>query len=174
MLRPVDKDKPADGYRATPDPGHGMAGCNGASRSAVKQGIYDCGSSVDYGVACWPAAAPATVSCLQNPFGRQLAQLTLADPTLPDTHPLATPSPLGLILDDGARCRIRDGGSWGSLPAHPDWFGTYFCDTPNDQTVWGPRASDGLNRTAPTWTVMTTGKSTTPVSHDVRVAYFAG
>jgi hypothetical protein len=112
--------------------------------------------------------------CLQNPFGKQLAQLPLADTSLPDAPAPVVASPLALILDDGARCLIRDGGSWSHLPGHPGWFGTYGCDAPNDQIVWAPSASDGVNRANSTWTVKSTGRSTTLVSHAVTVAYFAG
>jgi hypothetical protein len=82
-------------------------------------------------------------------------------------------SPLALILDDGAHCLIRDGGSWPTLAAYPDWIGTYSCNTSNDRILWASDG-DGVNRTNRAWTVTSTGKSNTPVLHAVKVAYFAG
>jgi hypothetical protein len=173
VLRPVHHGKPANGFVATPQPGHRLHACYGGSRGAVNRGIYDCSTSADYEVACWRATAPATMYCLQNPFGKQLAQLPLANTSLPGAPGLAVASPLGLVLDDGAHCMIREGGSSPSLPAYPDWIGTYSCNTRNDQVLWASD-SDGVNRATRTWTVTSTGKSTTPVSHAVTVAYFAG
>jgi hypothetical protein len=111
--------------------------------------------------------------CLQNPFGKQLAQLPLTNTSLPAAPGLAVASPIGLSLDDGAHCLIRDGGSWPSLPTHPDWIGTYSCNTPDDRILWATD-SDGVNRANRTWTVTSTGKSNTLVLHAITVAYFAG
>ncbi|HEV7145599.1 MAG TPA: hypothetical protein VGN48_01235 [Pedococcus sp.] len=140
----------------------------------MNRGVYDCGSSADYGVACWRASARATMYCLQNPFGKNLAQLALTDTALPGAPAPVVATPLGLVLDDGAHCLIRDGGSWSSLPGYPEWYGTYFCNSANDQIVWAPGVSDGVDRTTATWTVVTTGRSSTPVTHAVTMAYFAG
>ncbi|HEV7195969.1 MAG TPA: hypothetical protein VGN19_08520 [Pedococcus sp.] len=158
---------------ATPQPGRRLYACYGGSRSGVNQGVYDCSTSTDYEVACWRATLRATMYCLQNPFGKQLAQLPLTNTSLPAAPGLAVASPLALILDDGAHCLIRDGGSWPTLAAYPDWIGTYSCNTSNDRILWASDG-DGVNRTNRTWTVTSTGKSNTPVLHAVKVAYFAG
>lgn len=176
VLRPVHNGKPANGFAATPGGAHALTSCGGASPTAVDRGIYHCGSAGDYGVACWKAApARATMYCLRNPFGKQLVQLPLAHTTLPGTPAPGVPSPLGLVLDDGAHCLIRDGGTWPSLAGAPDWIGTYSCNTANDHIVWATGASDGINRASRTWTVMTTGRSTTRlVAHAVTTAYVVG
>lgn len=173
VLRPVHHGRPANGFVATPQPGHRLDACYGGSRGAVNQGIYDCSTTTDYEVACWWASQRATMYCLHNPFSKQLAQLPLKNPSLPGAPAPAVASALGLVLDDGARCWIREDGSSPSLPAYPDWIGTYSCNTQKDQIVWASDG-DGVNRANRTWTVMTTGGSTVPVIHAVTVAYFAG
>lgn len=175
VLRPVHNGKPANGFVAARAPGHALASCGGVSPSAVDRGIYECGMPSDYAVACWKAApARATMYCLRNPFGKQLAELGLAYTTLPGAPPPAVASPLGLVLDDGAHCLIRDGGEWPSLPGSPDWLGTYSCNTANDHILWASHASDGINRTTPTWTVLATGRSSRLVAHSVAIAYVVG
>jgi hypothetical protein len=114
--------------------------------------------------------------CLRNPFGKALAELSLANTTLPGVDAPVVASPLALILDDGAHCLLRDGGpgSWPPLPGHPDWLGTYSCNTLSERFLWASDVSDGVNRKSRTWTVTATGRSSTPVSHAVTIAYFAG
>lgn len=174
VLRPVHHGKPTNGFVAVPEPGHPLPSCNGVSPGAVSRGIYDCGTAGDYGVACWKAPTRATMYCLRNPFGKQLAQLPLANTTLPGAPVPVVASPLGLALDDGARCLIRDGGSWPTLPGSPGWFGTYSCNTAADHILWASDASDGINRATSAWTVLATGKSTRLVAHAVTIAYFVG
>lgn len=175
VLRPVHNGKPANGFVALPRRSRALLSCGGASPSAVNRGIYACGTAADYGVACWKAApARATMYCLQNPFGKQLAQFPLTHTTLPGAPVPAVPSPLGLVLDDGAHCLIRDGGSWPPLAGSPDWFGTYSCNAANDHILWATGPSDGINRATPTWTVLATGRSSHLVAHTVAVAYVVG
>ena len=166
----------ANGFVATPVPGHRLSSCKGVSRGAVNRGIYDCGTTAEYAPACWKARARATMYCLQNPFGTTLAEFPLANTRLPGVAVPIVASPLVLVLDDGAHCLLRDGGpgSWPPLPGRPDWLGTYSCNTPNDHILWASSASDGVNRASRTWTVTATGRSSALVSHAVTVAYFAG
>lgn len=138
-------------------------------------GIYDCGKAADYGVACWKAApARATMYCLRDPFGKRLVQLPLGDTTLPGASVPIVASPLGLVLDDGAHCLVRDGGSWPSLSGYDDWIGTYSCNTTKDHILWASGASDGIDRTARAWTVMATGTTDRRVAHTVSIAYVVG
>lgn len=85
-----------------------------------------------------------------------------------------TPSPLGLQLADGSRCRLRIGGAWPELAGHPELFGSYFCS--NGVAAWGLARQDGIDRSTPTWTVRVapmSGRGTLRTVA-VRAAYYAG
>jgi hypothetical protein len=139
----------------------------------VDGGIVECSPAVLYAVACWPAGTARSVLCYQDPW---TSRLTLLDPDGPVASPAATPtpSPLGLLLADGTRCSLRIGGAWPALAGHPELFGTYFCS--NEIAVWGLARQDGIDRSAPTWTVRLAPMSGhgTLRSVAVRTAYYVG
>src|SRR5438046_1968923 len=78
-------------------------------------------------------------------------------------------------LGDGDLCSSRDGGAWGSLPGHPNLFGTYACA--HDGAVWATStaAHQGVNESNPVWTVRTAqfGHHTLVTRHVVK-AWFVG
>jgi hypothetical protein len=139
----------------------------------VDDGIAACGPSAAYALACWNGPTPTTALCYRNLWQRQVVRVNTSGP-LPAQQAPRQPTPLGLVLSDGDRCRLRDGGAWTQPDGHPELFGTYSCD---GQTVlWGSRGSDGIDRTEALWSVRLTPMS----GHGhlrtvtVRTAYFVG
>jgi hypothetical protein len=144
-----------------------------ASPAAVDNNIIFCAPDSAYAVACWTASYQAgSLLCLQDPWNTTLTAVTVASPP-PDRQAPATPHPLGLVLDDGDHCLLRDGGAWAARH-DPTEYGTYSCA--KDGVIWGPEGSDGITRSAATWTVRTGPTSGTGAltAHTVRTAYFVG
>lgn len=81
-----------------------------------------------------------------------------------------------MVLDDGERCTMRDGGAWDISKKHPQWNGAYGCDH-HDNVVWatsGKPYDFGVDESKATWTVLVgpfDGNGPF-VTHEVRVAYF--
>jgi hypothetical protein len=173
VVRPVRADGTAvSGYRVAPESNGGPTQCQDASPVAVSRDIRFCGDSALDTVACWSSATPSYVLCLRSPFTRLLARIEYTGGFAPLAAP-AHPSPQALVLDDGTRCVVRDGGAWDTVPGHPTWYGQYSCTGGVD--VYGP-IPDGIDRTAPLWTVHTVSDANTAVvrSRSVRSAYFVG
>lgn len=173
----VDADgKPAHGYRETPYSGNiaEVFGC-AASPAAVSAGIYACGPSAAGADVCWPSTED-TLLCVDTPWDKRLHRVRISD-TLPQVEPVADPQPFGLLLDDGSRCRLRNGGSWGGRD--DGYYGAYWCES-SKLTVLAPADADGIDRSARLWTVKV-GELGEPGQHfpppqtrSVRTAWFAG
>lgn len=147
--------------------------CDGTSPVAVDDGIYFCGPSATYTVACWKSARH-TVLCLRSPFDKKLTRIRYTG-TLQHVSAPAKPSPQALGLFGGTRCLIRDGGAWGQVKGHPKWIGYYSCD--NGTAVYG-KTRDGIMRAHQPWRVYTVrfhkNGSQTIRTRQIRTAYFAG
>jgi hypothetical protein len=171
--------QPAAGYTLNSE-GQSTVDCAGAEPSsvAVSPNIDWCSPSAAYAVACWKAADGVAALCLRDPSVRQLVRLPLSGsfavtglPAVRDTAPQL------LVLSDGDRCMIRDGGAWSELPGHPSWAGTYACV--RDGAVWAPPGAthNGVNESSPAWTVLTapmSGQDARLTQHTVATAYFVG
>ena len=169
----------APGFVAKPTPGGPYpVECNYPSPSpaAVDPNIEFCSPSAAYAVACWNAAKPHSVLCMQNPtshrlvrFRRKGAFAKTAPPAAKDTAPLL------LELRNGTKCDIRDGGAWGSSKSHPKWVGTYSC---THGVIWAPENADhaGINESSSTWTVHVGPGNGRGKFHvrAVKLAYFVG
>jgi hypothetical protein len=143
------------------------------SPAAVDNNIIFCAPDSAYAVACWTASYQAgSLLCLQNPWNTTLTAVAVASPP-PHPQAPATPHPLGLTLDDGDHCLLRDGGAWAARH-DPTEYGTYSCA--KDGAIWAPDGSDGIARSSATWTVHTGPTSGTGglTAHTVRTAYFVG
>lgn len=143
-----------------------------ASRVAVDPNIVECGPAYQYPVACWHAARPRFALCLRNPFGREVDRIRAQHFSTGHVSPRKHPAPFGLVLDNGAKCSIRDGGAWGSPKQHPKWVGFYSCT--KGGAVYAPISSrDGINQSHPSWTVWTSQGNNVHLHHVVK-AIFAG
>jgi hypothetical protein len=146
----------------------------------VTANIRFCGFSASNTVACWKSATPASILCLRDARSHTLIR-TRTDTSFAPTGRTAHPAPLTLLLDDGQRCQIRDGGAWNGVLAHLRWVGWYGCS--GGDNVYGPRSGDGIFRDGSTWVVFTSrGDGPAEVDshpapvfrHLVTVAYFVG
>jgi pimeloyl-ACP methyl ester carboxylesterase len=185
-LEPVTRQgQLANGYTAVDAPASaGSVDCltgPQASRSAVTASVYDCGPTANLSDACFPGDQPHTVLCLTDPWRKVLTRYPLghldldAGGLVPDHHALPPvtapkhPQPFALLLNDGTKCRIRDGGSWSQPTEHPTWFGYYTCD--QHQAIWGPE-HNGINRQHKAWTVWAGSANGTLHKYHVRHAYY--
>jgi hypothetical protein len=146
-----------------------------ASSVAVNHGIFACSPSAAYAVACWHAAFAHHVLCYQNPFGHEVVRFA-ADAPAHAAFPREQYAPFGIVLDDGNRCTIRDGGAWAAPTHHPNWVGYYSC-TGKDSAVWGPTSRSyhaGINESTATWTVYTGAYNKVLTKHTITKAWFVG
>lgn len=173
----VDPDgQPSAGYREQPpDSTPTTVSDCAASPTAVTANIYECWPSAAGADACWPAASD-TLLCLGDPWDKQLHRVTASGP-LPQVQPSASPEPLALLLDDGTRCRRRNGGAWGGRD--DGYVGAYSCASPS-LTVLVKPDHDVIDRSVPLWTVRVgeLGAATPhfppPQTRTVKTAWFAG
>jgi hypothetical protein len=176
VVRPVDATgQLAPGFRQTVQ-AHGSVDCTppAAAAVAVDAGILSCGPSSEYAVACWRAPRAGYVRCLRNPFGSTVVRIRarLGNRTVPAVrHPV----PFGLVLGDGVRCSIRDGGAWGAPARHPSWVGYYSCA--DGTAVWAPTGrarTSGIDESHARWTVVA-GRQDGPLRRrQITDAYFVG
>lgn len=179
VVRPVTSSgQTLAGYRVSGER-EGSVDCSyrEPSPGAVSRNIELCSPSYEYAVACWKAPAPHRVLCLRDPSRKRLVRLRRTGKFAKTgvTRP-ADRAPLLLVLDDGTRCSIRDGGAWGQLKSHPKWSGTYSCS--RHGVVWSPPNAKhyGVDESQASWTVRTAsgaGRGRLVTRH-VRRAYFVG
>ena len=181
VVRPVTQaGTPAQGVLVATDASAGSVGCTPADPSpgAVSRNIEFCSPSAAYAIACWKSATPHQVLCSRDPSSNRVYSLrrsgNFASTGLAARRDRA---PLLLVLGNGYRCNIRDGGAWSNLQGHPNWFGAYSCNN-NHDAVWSPPNAphNGINETNSTWTVHVapiSGKNSVTV-RTVRKAYFVG
>jgi hypothetical protein len=180
IIRPVTSaGKPASGFHVSTQKGLSID-CSAPafpSPGAVDRNIQECSPSAAYAIACWKAAKAHHALCMRNPSSHRLYQISLMGSFAksPRVKPKLR-APLLIVLTDGTRCSIRDGGAWGTLKVHPTWPGTYSCTKHGD--VWSPPNANhnGVNESAASWWVRTasaSGKGKLTVRH-IKRAYFVG
>jgi hypothetical protein len=147
------------------------------SPGAVDPNIDECGPSYLYAIACWKSARPHHAVCMRDPSSRRLYRIPLMGSFAKAS--LAKPArraPLLLVLSDGTRCSIRDGGAWGQRKGHPNWAGTYSCT--RHGIVWAPEnaAHNGVHEATSSWWVYTgaAGGRGPLTVRTVATAYFVG
>ena len=171
--------QPINGYQEAPSPGNVTfaSECTTASLSAVANDIYSCSPSAAGADPCW-ASTPESLLCLDDPWNKQLHRVAYDGP-LPPVQAPAISDPVGLLLDDGTRCRLRNGGAWGGRD--DGYVGVYGCGGAN-AVLWLPSQGPGtcVDRSSPAWTVKI-GQLGTPTehfpppqTHTVTTAWFAG
>lgn len=173
--------EPANGYHEAPPQGNvAVVTCTTASPSAVADDIYSCSPTAASAGTCWPST-PESLLCVVDPWSSQLHRVSYAG-QLPQVQPIASPDPFAVVLDDGTRCLIRNGGSWSGRD--DGYEGVYRCGDPgaNLAVLWLPSAGPGtcFDRAAPLWTVQVgqlgapTDHFPPPVTRGVATAWFAG
>lgn len=181
VLRPVtDTGRAAPGYTTEVSSADHRIDCGGSHSSyaypspvTVDAGPVTCGPSSEYALACWNGPTATTALCYRNPWLRQVVTIRTTG-RLPALRPPAQPSPLGLVLSDGTRCSLRDGGAWAHLDGHPEMYGTYACA--GSIAVWGGKGLDGVDRSRALWRVRLAPMTGHGQLHvlTVRTAYFVG
>jgi len=171
--------QPINGYQEAPSDGNVaiVSDCTTPSPSAVAANIYYCSPSAAGASTCWPSKS-GSLLCVDNPWDKRMHQVTYGDP-LPPVQPTAAPEPFAMVLDDGTRCTIRNGGAWGGRD--DGYEGTYYCgDSSPNRYLLGRGAGSGIDRSTPAWTVQV-GQLGTPTTHfppaqtrAVTTAWFAG
>lgn len=174
---------PINGHRlvrAAQDPGNvtTVFGCS-ASRTAIADNIYSCSPSAAGADVCWPSAQRILL-CLDDPWDKGLRWVAHTDP-LPNVHPTATPVPFALLLDDGTRCRLRNGGAWGGRD--DGLVGAYGCPDESPAVLVSATSKPGasaIDRWQATWTVQVGSLGAgdahlpPPQTRTVITAWFAG
>lgn len=146
--------------------------CGYASPAAVSPGIQTCSPSAAAADVCWPGPGGSTVTCLLDPWTRELVRYPATDTATTVSAP-PNPSPVGLELTDGTQCRLRNGGAWSGRADDPDMYGAYSCSSNDDLIVWSGRDDREIDVSAPVWTVRV-GTPTGPLrTAPVAVAYYA-
>lgn len=179
VVRPVDAaGRARPGYTVRRDSGFALdCSFKDPSLGAVSSGIQTCSPSAAYAIACWKSATPHRALCLRDPSSHFLYSDRYTGRFAGARQaPRRLRAPLLVVLTDGTRCEIRDGGAWGQLKSHPRWYGTYSCS--RHGVVWSaPNAAHmGIDETRASWTLTTgraDGRGRLWTQH-VRRAYFAG
>jgi hypothetical protein len=174
--------EPINGYREAPSQANvtDVSDCTTPSLSAVGDDIYSCSPSAAAADPCWPST-PGSLLCADNPWDQRLHRVTYGGP-LPHVQPGAVTDPFALVLDDGTRCRFRNGGAWGGRD--DGYVGVYGCGAgdSNLAVLWLPSQGPGtcVDRSAPAWTVKIGQLGAPgdhfppPQTHTVTTAWLAG
>ncbi|BBZ11725.1 hypothetical protein [Mycobacterium branderi] len=169
--------KPVNGYheitdvQSVPDD----ADCTEPSPAAVSKNIYRCWPAAYAADVCWSAAG-LDLLCMNDPWAKELHRIR-ASAALPQVNPPKIPTPVALTLDDGTRCRLRNGGAWGYR--YDDLRGFYACTGRPDMVVLAPMNADPIDRSSPAWSVRVgpgqakDASSPPPSTHRVQRAWFA-
>lgn len=173
----VDKlGNPAPGYEVEASDGF-VESCYASP--AGGEGLASCSPTAAGADVCWVDSDRVTLLCGTDPWEKKLVRMT-SDEEIGTLTPKPTPDPWGLVLADGARCRLRNGGSWGGRA--DGWVGAYSCDRGEGEYVLvDQNAPDTVvDRSGPVWHVRIGAlggadeqfPAPTPIA--VTTAYFAG
>jgi hypothetical protein len=158
--------EPINGWQEAPSQGNvtAVSDCTAPSPSAVADNIYSCSPSAAGADTCWPST-PGSLLCVDNPWDKRLHRVTY-DGQLPEVQPPAITDPFALLLGDGTRCRLRNGGAWGGRD--DGYVGVYGCGAADSNlaVLWLPSQGVGscIDRSTPGWTVKV-GQLGTPGEH---------
>jgi hypothetical protein len=145
----VVNGQPANGYTADPSsPDDNEVFACGSSPAALDDGIYDCAPSAAGADVCWPSTR-GSLLCIEDPWDHMLRRVSYTDP-LPHASRSSPAVPFALLLDDGTRCRLRNGGAWGGRD--DGLYGAYGCYTDN-RIVLAGETTPAIDDSQPVWTV---------------------
>ena len=183
VLRPfATGGGPAAGWSIEPSQSNvNVVDCSYPSPSPASKspGIQSCSPAAAGADACFFARGSTSGLCLQDPFSTTLARVEATGSVSYDLAPPTKARPLGLLLDDGTACRLRNGGAWSGQVTNPAYVGYYSCHAPGSSdwiVVWGDPSDtdDGITRSAGSWTVQV-GDSESPLTtRVVQKAYYVG
>jgi pimeloyl-ACP methyl ester carboxylesterase len=169
---------PASGF--TVDASHNPVEMCSASPTSTSESMVSCSPSAAGADVCWIKPDRRNLLCGTDPWAKKLLSAT-SDVPIGQVAPLpGDPEPWGLVLADGARCRLRNGGAWDGRA--DDYVGAYYCDHGESEFVLIHQQSTGsaVNRSSPAWTVqvgpMSADNAAFPPPKTMRVAtaYFPG
>ena len=141
--------RPANGYREIGSDESSAVDCRDPSPAAVDGNIYSCGPTAAAADVCWPASG-LDLLCMNDPWSRELHRVR-ANAPLPQVSPPDPREPVALQLEDGNRCRLRNGGAWGGRD--DGYVGAYLCGGDVVVLVQQHGNTDPVDRSAPVWTV---------------------
>lgn len=148
-----------------------------ASPAAVGTDIASCSPTAAGALVCWVGPDRRGLLCGGDPWEKRLHRV-VSTTVVPAVSPPEDAKPWGLELDGGAKCLLRNGGSWPGRA--DDYVGAYSCGRDGSEFVL-VKAGDRVAVTTddPVWTVEVGGLSATdealppPTTRKVRTAYFA-
>lgn len=155
VLRPVNRHaQPANGYTVTDGhPGYSLD-CSTATAAvaSLSRDVEWCFPTALSASTCWADTQPGHALCLQNPWSAQLVRFPTSG-SFASVAATGHPRPLGITLNDGQNCALRDGGAGSSPIGKPNWTSYYTCG--NGNAVWAAIAPDatGIDTSHPLWTV---------------------
>jgi hypothetical protein len=158
--------QPINGYQEAPSPGNvtAVTDCTKPSLVAVGDDIYSCSPSAADADTCWPST-PGSLLCVGQSAGQAAASGDLRWSAAACATGAVT-DPFALLLDEGTRCRLRNGGAWGGRD--DGYVGVYGCGAPDSNLalLWLPSQGPGtcVDRSTPAWTVKV-GQVGTPSEH---------
>lgn len=124
---------------------------NQPSIAAVNNNVDWCGATADNTPACWRGPRPKVALCINDVCSHKLIRRSL-NRRFPRATAPKHPRPLLMTLANGLTCTWRVGGAGPSLPNHPGWAASYYCN--RGKAVWTRSPStQGVNMTHPRWTV---------------------
>ncbi len=171
----VDADGTPDReYQVTDSPAQ-VSDCR-ASPAAVSAGIYSCYPNAASADVCWPSTS-SSLLCADDPWSKKLHLVTYSG-TLPKVSPIPTPTPYGIELDDGSKCRGYAGGPGGRQSRKDGYVVAYYCDGAAN-VLRRPDGPATIDRSVALWTVQVgrtdsaTDDYPAPQTRTVVAAWFA-
>lgn len=139
---------PAPGY-AVEETGEIVEGCT-SSPASREPGIVACFPHAASADICWVQPDLVTLLCGGDPWEKKLYQYQSDQPIGDILAGDYEPSPWGLELAGGLRCRLRYGGSWGGRA--DGYVGAYYCGD-DTQFVLAAAGEPLITQNSPQWTV---------------------
>lgn len=91
---------------------------------SIHDDVYNCGNLSPEAQVCFPSLSRGQSYCAVSPFTTQYVTATFTGPVQEIQN--RDPRPWGVVLEDGRRCVVGQGGDWGvRADGHR---GAYFCN----------------------------------------------
>jgi hypothetical protein len=173
--------QPINGFQESPPEANvaEASECNNPSPSAVAANIYYCSPTAVSAGTCWPST-PGSLLCVDSRSEKWLHRVMYSG-QLPPVQPPPAPDPYALVLDDGTRCALRNGGAWGGRA--DGYVGAYGCagTDPSLRVLVQHDAAPGtcIDKSSPAWTVKVgqlgapDAQLPPPQTRTVKTAWFA-